>query len=202
MTDAGGELAEQAARLSARAGQVALCLDFDGTLSPIVPDPEAARPLEGVVELLGRLAARFAAVALVSGRPADYLAEHAGAPGCATWACTGSRRSATARCGSTSAWRPAGRRWRPPSRTCGTIPRSATAAPGWKTSDMRLLPTPAGSLIPTAGRGRSTSPPARSPPGTAWRWSRASWSGSCARRCPATTATPSARWSPPAAPAR
>jgi trehalose 6-phosphate phosphatase len=77
----GAVLAEQAARLAARADQVVLCLDFDGTLSPIVPDPEAARPLEGVVELLGRLAARFAAVALVSGRPADYLADHAAAPG-------------------------------------------------------------------------------------------------------------------------
>jgi trehalose 6-phosphate phosphatase len=81
MTNAGAVLAEQAARLAAWADQVALCLDFDGTLSPIVPDPEAARPLEGMVELLGRLAARFAAVALVSGRPADYLAEHAAAPG-------------------------------------------------------------------------------------------------------------------------
>jgi trehalose 6-phosphate phosphatase len=81
MTNAGGELAEQAGRLAARADQVALCLDFDGTLSPIVPDPEAARPLKGMVELLGRLASRFAAVALVSGRPADFLAEHASAPG-------------------------------------------------------------------------------------------------------------------------
>jgi trehalose 6-phosphate phosphatase len=53
---ASGSLAGQAARLSARAGQVALCLDFDGTLSPIVDDPEAARPLAGVVELLGPLA--------------------------------------------------------------------------------------------------------------------------------------------------
>ena len=78
---AGASVAEHAARLAARADQVALCLDFDGTLSPIVPDPEAARPLEGVVELLGPLAERFAAVALVSGRPADYLAEHAAAPG-------------------------------------------------------------------------------------------------------------------------
>ena len=78
---AGASAAEHAARLAARADQVALCLDFDGTLSPIVPDPEAARPLEGVVELLGPLAERFAAVALVSGRPADYLAEHAAAPG-------------------------------------------------------------------------------------------------------------------------
>jgi trehalose 6-phosphate phosphatase len=79
--DAGASLADHVARLAARADQAALCLDFDGTLSPIVPDPEAARPLEGVVELLGPLAARYAAVALVSGRPADFLATHAAAPG-------------------------------------------------------------------------------------------------------------------------
>ncbi len=70
-----------AARLAARAGEVALCLDFDGTLSPIVEDPQAARPLPGIVELLEPLANRFAAVALISGRPAAYLAEHAAAPG-------------------------------------------------------------------------------------------------------------------------
>jgi trehalose 6-phosphate phosphatase len=74
-------VAEHAARLAERAGEVALCLDFDGTLSPIVDDPQAARPLQGIVELLEPLAARFAAVALVSGRPAAYLAEHAPAPG-------------------------------------------------------------------------------------------------------------------------
>jgi trehalose 6-phosphate phosphatase len=81
MTTAHASLAEHAARLAAQADQVVLCLDFDGTLSPIVDDPQAARPLPGVVELLGPLAARFAAVALVSGRPAGYLAEHANAPG-------------------------------------------------------------------------------------------------------------------------
>ena len=48
---AGASVAGHAARLAARAGQVALCLDFDGTLSPIVPDPEAARPLEGVAQI-------------------------------------------------------------------------------------------------------------------------------------------------------
>jgi trehalose 6-phosphate phosphatase len=74
-------VAEHAARLAARAGEVALCLDFDGTLSPIVDDPQAARPLQGIIELLAPLAARFAAVALISGRPAAYLAEHARAPG-------------------------------------------------------------------------------------------------------------------------
>src|SRR5918999_3159105 len=74
-------VAEHAARLAERAGEVALCLDFDGTLSPIVDDPRAARPLHGIVELLEPLAGRFAAVALISGRPAAYLAEHAAAPG-------------------------------------------------------------------------------------------------------------------------
>ena len=78
---AGTSVPEQAARLVERAQKVALCLDFDGTLSPIVEDPQAARPLPGIVELLAPLAERFAAVALVSGRPAAYLAEHAAAPG-------------------------------------------------------------------------------------------------------------------------
>jgi trehalose 6-phosphate phosphatase len=79
---AGTATVEQAARaLVARAHEVALCLDFDGTLSPVVDDPEAARPLEGIVEMLGPLVRRFAAVAIISGRPAPYLAEHVGVPG-------------------------------------------------------------------------------------------------------------------------
>jgi trehalose 6-phosphate phosphatase len=79
---AGTATVEQAARgLVAQAQEVALCLDFAGTLSPVVDDPQAARPLEGIVELLEPLARRFAAVAIVSGRPAPYLAEHLGVPG-------------------------------------------------------------------------------------------------------------------------
>jgi trehalose 6-phosphate phosphatase len=73
-------LIEHAARLAARAQVAAICLDFDGTLAPIVDDPNEARPLPGTAELLGDLAARFAAVALLSGRAADYLAKHAAAP--------------------------------------------------------------------------------------------------------------------------
>jgi trehalose 6-phosphate phosphatase len=53
----------------------ALFLDFDGTLSAIVEDPQAARPLPGVPALLARLAARFGLVAVVSGRPTAFLAE-------------------------------------------------------------------------------------------------------------------------------
>jgi trehalose 6-phosphate phosphatase len=73
--------ATRLARLAARPGRVAISLDFDGTIAPIVDDPAAARPLPGVVDLLGPLADRYAAVALVSGRPATYLASHAAAPG-------------------------------------------------------------------------------------------------------------------------
>jgi trehalose 6-phosphate phosphatase len=68
-------------QVAGRADRTALCLDYDGTLAPIVDDPEAAAPLPGTPELLGRLAGRFAAVALVSGRPAAWLAGRAAAPG-------------------------------------------------------------------------------------------------------------------------
>ncbi|HEX2744041.1 MAG TPA: hypothetical protein VHN16_06500 [Streptosporangiaceae bacterium] len=54
---AGTSVPEQAARLVERAQKVALCLDFDGTLSPIVEDPQAARPLpafSAVAQLAGQ----------------------------------------------------------------------------------------------------------------------------------------------------
>ena len=51
------------------------CWDFDGTLAPIVADPEAARPLPGTVELLQELAALpDTHVALLSGRARADLA--------------------------------------------------------------------------------------------------------------------------------
>jgi len=53
-----------------------LLFDFDGTLSPIVDRPEDARPADGVVERLGRLAERYRRVGVVSGRPVAFLAEH------------------------------------------------------------------------------------------------------------------------------
>jgi trehalose 6-phosphate phosphatase len=53
----------------------ALFLDFDGTLSSIVPAPAAARPLPGTVGILARLARRLRTVAVVSGRPAAFLAD-------------------------------------------------------------------------------------------------------------------------------
>jgi len=50
-------------------------LDFDGTLAPIVADPAAARPLEGVHEALTALVSRYRLVAVISGRPARFLAD-------------------------------------------------------------------------------------------------------------------------------
>jgi len=53
----------------------ALFLDFDGTLSGIVVDPRAARPLPGVPALLADLARSLALVAVISGRPTAFLAD-------------------------------------------------------------------------------------------------------------------------------
>jgi trehalose 6-phosphate phosphatase len=53
----------------------ALLTDFDGTLSPIVDDPEMAVALPGAAAVLARLTRHFAAVAVVSGRPVTFLAE-------------------------------------------------------------------------------------------------------------------------------
>ncbi|MEY2449722.1 MAG: trehalose 6-phosphate phosphatase [Acidimicrobiaceae bacterium] len=47
--------------------------DFDGTLSPIVDEPEAARPLDGIPALLDDLAQQYAVVAVLSGRPVTFL---------------------------------------------------------------------------------------------------------------------------------
>jgi trehalose 6-phosphate phosphatase len=62
--------------LRADPGRTAVLLDFDGTLSPIVDDPESARPLPGVGGVLAALAVRYARVAVVSGRPVAFLVEH------------------------------------------------------------------------------------------------------------------------------
>jgi trehalose 6-phosphate phosphatase len=52
----------------------AILVDFDGTLAPIVDDPAMARPLKGTRTVLAALARRFSLVAVVSGRPAAFVA--------------------------------------------------------------------------------------------------------------------------------
>ena len=52
--------------------------DFDGTLSPIVPDPDQARAHPEVPGLLRRLAEAGVRVAVVTGRPAALAVEYGG----------------------------------------------------------------------------------------------------------------------------
>ncbi len=47
--------------------------DFDGTLSPVVPRPDDARPAEGAVRSLESLARSYGLVAVVSGRSLEDL---------------------------------------------------------------------------------------------------------------------------------
>lgn len=58
-----------------------LGLDFDGTLAPIVPDPDTARAHAAVPDLLRRLAAAGVRVAVVTGRPAEVAVEYGGLSG-------------------------------------------------------------------------------------------------------------------------
>jgi trehalose 6-phosphate phosphatase len=63
------------------AGHAGILLDFDGTLSEIVLRPELARAHEGVAQELMRLAAAYAVVAAISGRPTDDLRRLIEVPG-------------------------------------------------------------------------------------------------------------------------
>jgi trehalose-phosphatase len=60
-----------------RKRRVLLCLDYDGTISEIVQDPAATRPVPGVLEVLAAFATRRdrIAVAIVSGREVATLRE-------------------------------------------------------------------------------------------------------------------------------
>jgi trehalose 6-phosphate phosphatase len=61
--------------LRAQPDRTALLFDFDGTLAPVVDDPPAAAASPQVLELLDRLAGRFARVAVISGRPVAFLVD-------------------------------------------------------------------------------------------------------------------------------
>ncbi|WP_375475124.1 trehalose-phosphatase [uncultured Jatrophihabitans sp.] len=47
-----------------------IATDFDGTLAPLEPDPEASRPADGAVAALTALAGRGAQIAVITGRDA------------------------------------------------------------------------------------------------------------------------------------
>src|SRR5205807_3525080 len=66
------------ARIAAEPGEAALFLDVDGVLAPIVERPEDARVPDETRDVLRRLAARYALVAAVTGRPSDVAREIVG----------------------------------------------------------------------------------------------------------------------------
>ena len=73
-----GDLDRLIAPFLADPASAAVLTDFDGTLSPIVDDPGAARPLPGAVEALEACARRDARAGVISGRPVAYLVEQLG----------------------------------------------------------------------------------------------------------------------------
>jgi trehalose 6-phosphate phosphatase len=71
-----GSRRDLAARLAPFAEQPArsvVILDFDGSLAAIVDDPAVATPLPGAVDVLAGLVLRLGRVAVVSGRPVEFL---------------------------------------------------------------------------------------------------------------------------------
>ncbi|MEU5087415.1 trehalose-phosphatase [Streptomyces sp. NPDC021356] len=71
------------AALLARPERAVIALDFDGTLAPIVPDPDRARAHPDAVPALAALAPKVAAVVVVTGRPAGVAVRHGGFAGVA-----------------------------------------------------------------------------------------------------------------------
>ncbi|WP_432194148.1 trehalose-phosphatase [Streptomyces sp. bgisy027] len=69
------------AALLARPARALIALDFDGTLAPIVPDPEQARAHPDALTALTALAPKVAAVAVITGRPADVAVRYGGFAG-------------------------------------------------------------------------------------------------------------------------
>lgn len=64
-----------------RPDRAVIALDFDGTLAPIVADPEQARAHPDAVPALAALAPKVASVAVITGRPAGVAVRHGGFAG-------------------------------------------------------------------------------------------------------------------------
>ncbi|MDX6352656.1 MAG: trehalose 6-phosphate phosphatase [Streptomyces sp.] len=80
-TPATTEGKEGLAALLAEPGRAVIALDFDGTLAPIVPDPDSARAHPGAAPALARLGPRVGSIAVVTGRPAGVAVRYGGFAG-------------------------------------------------------------------------------------------------------------------------
>lgn len=59
-------------------GEALVALDFDGTLAPIVADPNRARALPEAAPVLRRLAPALRSIVIITGRPAALAVEYGG----------------------------------------------------------------------------------------------------------------------------
>jgi trehalose 6-phosphate phosphatase len=59
-------------------GSALIAIDYDGTLAPIVSQPEDAAPEPGAIDVLRQLAGKVGALAVISGRPIDGLLDLGG----------------------------------------------------------------------------------------------------------------------------
>ncbi|OON78888.1 trehalose-phosphatase [Streptomyces tsukubensis] len=64
--------------LLAEPRRAVIALDFDGTLAPIVADPEQARAHPDAVPALAALAPEVLSIAVITGRPAEVAVAHGG----------------------------------------------------------------------------------------------------------------------------
>lgn len=65
----------------AEAASVLFCTDFDGTLAPIVDNPEDARPAPGAIAAIAELTRHLGTVAIITGRDASTVVRLAGLDG-------------------------------------------------------------------------------------------------------------------------
>jgi trehalose 6-phosphate phosphatase len=73
--------AEALAAIKAQPGKALAAFDFDGTLAPIVDDPDSARAQDGAAAALAELARHVGKVAIITGRPAAVAVEYGGLSG-------------------------------------------------------------------------------------------------------------------------
>lgn len=69
--------------LAATAGEVAVLSDYDGSLAPVVEDPDAAVALPEAIDALKRLVPLVRVVGVVSGRAVDFIASRVAIAGLA-----------------------------------------------------------------------------------------------------------------------
>lgn len=69
----GVDAADLVARFASHVAGALIALDFDGTLAPIVADPQQSRPAPGALDALGALSRRGARIAVITGRDAGTV---------------------------------------------------------------------------------------------------------------------------------